>query len=106
MKAMRISQYGDPVVRQLQDIPQPKPGAGEALVRWHAAGVNYADLYFRNGAARIPVPFPYTLGLEGKGLRKGWLNRPSIRSRLRKRHRPISWSKAATRRGSEFLLFD
>jgi NADPH:quinone reductase len=67
MKAMRISQYGDPGIMQIQDIPQPKPGPGEAVVRVHVAGVNYADIYFRNGAARIPIPFPYTLGIEGAG---------------------------------------
>jgi NADPH:quinone reductase len=67
MKAMRISQYGDTSVMQLQDIPQPKPGPGEAVVRVHAAGVNYADIYFRNGSGRVPIPFPYTLGIEGAG---------------------------------------
>jgi NADPH:quinone reductase len=67
MKAMRISQYGDSGVLQLVDIPRPTPGPGEAVVRVHAAGVNYADIYFRNGAARIPIPFPHTLGVEGAG---------------------------------------
>jgi hypothetical protein len=52
MKARRISQYGDPSVMQRADIPQPKPGPDDALVRVHAAGVNYADLYFRTDAGR------------------------------------------------------
>ena len=30
--------------------------------------MNYADIYFRNGAARIPIPFPFTLGIEGAGM--------------------------------------
>jgi NADPH2:quinone reductase len=51
----------------MQDIPKPQPGPGEALVRVHAAGVNYADIYFRNGAARMPIPFPFTPGVEGSG---------------------------------------
>ncbi len=67
MKAIRISEYGDPSVMQLVDIPQPKPGPGQAVVRVHVSGVNYADIYFRNGMARIPIPFPYTLGIEGAG---------------------------------------
>lgn len=67
MKAMRISQYGDTSVMQLQDIPHPKPGPGQAVVGVHAAGVNYADIYFRNGSGRVPIPFPYTLGIEGAG---------------------------------------
>ena len=68
MKAIRVAQYGDPSVLKLEDIPQPKPGTGEALVRVHAVGVNYADIYFRNGAARMPIPFPFTPGIEGAGV--------------------------------------
>jgi NADPH:quinone reductase len=67
MKAMRVTKFGDPSVLQLEDIPKPAPGPGEALVRVHAAGVNYADIYFRSGAARLPIPFPFTPGIEGAG---------------------------------------
>jgi NADPH:quinone reductase len=67
MKAMRVTQAGDPNVLRLEDIAQPKPGAGEALVRVHTVGVNYADIYMRNGSARMPIPFPFTLGIEGAG---------------------------------------
>jgi NADPH:quinone reductase len=51
----------------LQEVAQPKLGAGEALVRVHAAGVNYADIYFRNGTLPRTIPFPFTLGIEGAG---------------------------------------
>jgi NADPH2:quinone reductase len=68
MKAIRISHYGDPSVMKLVDIPQPAPGTGQAMVRVHAAGVNFADIYFRNGSGRVPIPFPYTLGMEGAGV--------------------------------------
>jgi NADPH:quinone reductase len=67
MKAMRVTKAGDPSVLCLADLPQPKPGPGEALVRNHAIGVNYADIYMRNGSARVPVPFPFTPGIEGAG---------------------------------------
>jgi NADPH2:quinone reductase len=67
MKAMRVTKAGDPSVLRLEDLPQPKPGPGEALVRNHAVGVNYADIYMRNGSARVPVPFPFTPGIEGSG---------------------------------------
>jgi NADPH:quinone reductase len=67
MKAMRVTKYGDPSVLQLEEVEKPKPGAGEALVRVHVAGVNYADIYFRGGAARLPIPFPFTPGIEGAG---------------------------------------
>lgn len=68
MKAIRVPQYGDPSVLKLEDLERPKPGRGEALVHVHAAGVNYADIYFRTGSARIPIPFPFTLGIEGAGV--------------------------------------
>src|SRR5579862_5399591 len=68
MKAMRVTQYGDPSVLKLEEVERPKPGPGEALIRVHAAGVNYADIYFRNGSARIPIPFPFTPGIEGAGV--------------------------------------
>jgi NADPH:quinone reductase len=67
MRAMRVANYGDPSVLKLEDLPKPKPGPGEALVRVHAVGVNFADVYMRNGAARMPTPLPYTLGIEGAG---------------------------------------
>jgi NADPH:quinone reductase len=53
---------------QLQEVTQPKPGAGEALVRVRAAGVNYADIYIRYGAVPRAIPFPFTLGIEGAGV--------------------------------------
>jgi len=68
MKAIRATQAGGPNVLKLEDVPQPKPGPGEALVRNHAAGVNFADIYYRNGSARVPTPFPFTPGIEGAGV--------------------------------------
>ncbi len=67
MKAIRVAKYGGPEELQLQEVAQPEPGAGEALVRVHASGVNYADIYFRNGTLARPIPFPFTLGIEGAG---------------------------------------
>src|SRR5260370_6393517 len=67
MKAMRVAKYGGPEELQLQEVAQPKPGEGEVLVRVHAAGVNYTDIYFRNGTLPRPIPFPFTLGIEGAG---------------------------------------
>ena len=66
MKAMRVTKAGDPNVLQLEDIPQPKPGPGEALVRVHVAGVNFADTYMRGG--KVPAPVPFTSGIEGAGV--------------------------------------
>ncbi len=65
MKAIRIHKPGGPEVLQLEDVPDPTPGAGEALVELSASGVNYIDVYFRTGL--YPYPIPGILGLEGSG---------------------------------------
>lgn len=65
MQAIQIQQNGGPEVMELRDLPTPAPGAGEALVRLEASGVNFIDVYFREG--RYPAPLPYTLGQEGAG---------------------------------------
>ncbi len=65
MQAIRVHATGGPEVLRCEDVPQPEPGAGQALVRIEAAGVNYIDTYQRSGLYRIPPPF--TLGQEGAG---------------------------------------
>ncbi|HTU68997.1 MAG TPA: quinone oxidoreductase [Candidatus Baltobacteraceae bacterium] len=65
MKAIRIPVFGGPEVLQLQDLPTPAPGRGEALVRMAAAGVNYRDVYERTG--RYGGTPPITAGAEGAG---------------------------------------
>jgi len=50
----------------LEEIPPPKPGEGQALVRLRAAGVNFIDIYQRMGL--YPVPLPFTPGNEGSGI--------------------------------------
>src|SRR5262245_37591921 len=67
MKAMRIHQHGGPEVLQYDDIPVPKPGAGEALVEVHVAGVNFVDTYFRTGLYK-PPSMPFTIGSEAAGM--------------------------------------
>jgi NADPH2:quinone reductase len=66
MKAIRIHMHGDSSVLQLENLPQPKPGTGEVLVSLKAAGVNFADIYMREG--RRPVSLPFTPGREGAGV--------------------------------------
>jgi NADPH2:quinone reductase len=62
---MRIHQTGGPEVLRREDVPDPTPGAGEALVKIAAAGVNFIDVYFRTGL--YPYPLPGTLGIEAAG---------------------------------------
>ncbi len=49
MQAIRIHSYGGPEVMRLEELPTPAPGAGEALVRIHAASVNFLDIQKRRG---------------------------------------------------------
>jgi NADPH:quinone reductase len=65
MKAIRIHAAGGPEVMRLDDIPQPTPKAGEAVVKVDAAGLNYIDVYFRSGLYK--AEYPLTLGLEAGG---------------------------------------
>jgi NADPH:quinone reductase len=65
MEAIRIHQFGGPEVLQYEDVPDPTPKPGEALVKIDAAGVNFIDTYQRSGAYKIPLPS--VLGQEGGG---------------------------------------
>jgi NADPH:quinone reductase len=65
MKAIRVHQPGGPEVLKLEAVPDPRPAAGEALVRLEAIGVNYIEVYQRTGQYRLPLPF--TPGTEGAG---------------------------------------
>ncbi len=65
MKAIRIHAPGGPEALQYDDVAEPTPGAGQAVVKLAAAGVNYIDVYFRTGANKAPLPL--ILGLEGAG---------------------------------------
>lgn len=65
MKAIRVHQFGGPEVLTFEDVPDPTPKAGEAVVRVDAAGLNFIDTYQRSGAYKIPLPT--VLGQEGAG---------------------------------------
>src|SRR5271157_4777329 len=66
MRAIRIHQTGGPEVLKLEEVDLPKPGKGEVRLRQHAIGVNFIDVYYRNGF--YPAPgLPFTPGNEGAG---------------------------------------
>lgn len=69
MKAIRIHGHGGPEALRYEEAPTPKPGAGQALIRIEAIGVNFIDIYHRTGL--YPVQFPYTLGQEAAGVVTG-----------------------------------
>lgn len=80
MKAVRIHSYGGPEVFVHEDVPKPKPSAGEVLIRVHAAGVNPLDWKVREGYTRRRLPLILgwdvsgtveEVGSDGTGLKPG-----------------------------------
>jgi len=67
MRAIRVHQFGGPEVLKLEEIPDPKPGPGEVVVRVRAAGVNPVDAYMHTGTYARKPPLPYTPGFDGAG---------------------------------------
>jgi len=66
MKAILIRQTGGPEVLTVSDVPIPEPKAGEALVKVRASGVNFIDVYYREG--RYKAALPFIDGQEGAGV--------------------------------------
>lgn len=65
MGAIRINENGGPEVLEWTSIDIPKPGPDQILVRLAAAGVNFIDVYHRDGL--YPIDLPFTPGVEGAG---------------------------------------
>jgi NADPH:quinone reductase len=78
MRAIRIHSYGGPEVMQVEELPTPAPGPGQAVVRVYAASVNFLDVQKRRGElvgqafyhrAGVGGPdLPTTLGSQGVGV--------------------------------------
>ena len=66
MKAIQVSQVGGPDALTLVDLPLPSPKQNEAVVQIKASGVNFIDVYFREG--RYPAPLPFVNGQEAAGV--------------------------------------
>ena len=71
MKAIVVHEFGGPEVLKHEDVPTPKPAAGQVLVRIHAAGVNPYDTYMRAGTYAVKPPLPYTPGSDAAGVIEG-----------------------------------
>ena len=65
MKSIQVNVPGGPENLQLVDIPTPRPGPRQALVRIVASGVNFIDIYFRTGLYKADLPI--AIGSEGAG---------------------------------------
>jgi NADPH:quinone reductase-like Zn-dependent oxidoreductase len=69
VKASVVTAYGGPEVMKYQDMPDPKPGAGDVLVRVAGIGINPEDMLERNGVIRDrwQLHFPAIIGLDVSG---------------------------------------
>lgn len=68
MKAIRVHEFGGPEVMRLEEVPEPKPGQGQVVIRVKAAGVNPVDTYIRSGAYAAKPQLPYTPGSDAAGV--------------------------------------
>jgi len=66
MKAIRVQSPGGPDVLKYEEVSDLKPGPGQVLIKLHAIGVNFIDVYHRTGLYKLPLPF--TPGMEGSGV--------------------------------------
>jgi NADPH2:quinone reductase len=66
MKAIQVSKVGGPEVLTVVDLPVPTPKPNEAVVQIKASGVNFIDVYFREG--RYPASLPFVDGQEAAGV--------------------------------------
>src|SRR3954452_17636500 len=67
MRAVVVTAPGGPEVLSVEDRPAPSPGRGEVLVDVAAAGVNFMDIYGREGRPPYDRETPFVLGAEGAG---------------------------------------
>jgi NADPH2:quinone reductase len=66
MKAIQIHQTGGPEVLTVAELPIPAPGPGQVLIKIAATGVNFIEIYFREG--RYKAPLPLIPGSEASGV--------------------------------------
>jgi NADPH2:quinone reductase len=66
MRAFVVTAIGTSEVLELQDVPAPEPAPGHLVVTLEAAGVNFRDVYERNGT--YPTTPPFRAGVEGAGV--------------------------------------
>jgi NADPH:quinone reductase len=65
MKAIRVHSPGGPEALRYEDVPEPEPKPGHAVVKVDAAGLNYIDVYYRSGLYKAETPL--TIGMEAAG---------------------------------------
>lgn len=68
VKALLCVRYGPPEELELQDLPEPQPGPGEALIDVKAVGLNYFDLLIIANRYQVKPPLPFSPGSEFSGI--------------------------------------
>ncbi len=68
MKAWQVTHYGEPEEMSYTDVAAPSPGAGQALIRNRACGLNFFDLLQCQGKYQAKPSFPFTIGAEVSGI--------------------------------------
>ncbi len=67
MKAIQIHRTGGPEVLELAEVPIPRPGPGQVLIRVKAIGVNFIEIYYRKGTYKA-ASLPFIPGSEAAGV--------------------------------------
>jgi NADPH:quinone reductase-like Zn-dependent oxidoreductase len=67
MRAVVLRQHGGPEVLAVEDLPEPRAGAGEVRVRVAAVAVNHLDIWVRNGLPHLKLEYPFRLGADVAG---------------------------------------
>jgi len=67
MHALTFSHFGGPDVLEWTALPDPSPAPGLAVIRTHAIGLNFADIYRRQGRYHLAGAAPWIAGYEGAG---------------------------------------
>lgn len=68
MHALTFDRFGPAEVLRWTERPDPVPGPDQVLVRMHSVGLNFADVYRRNGNYHLSGSAPWVLGYEGAGV--------------------------------------
>lgn len=68
MKALQCIEHGPPEKLVIRDLPTPKPGRGEVLIRMRAAGVNFPDVLIIQNLYQFKPPLPFSPGGEAAGV--------------------------------------
>ncbi|MBT8342312.1 MAG: alcohol dehydrogenase catalytic domain-containing protein, partial [Desulfatitalea sp.] len=70
MKAIQVEAFGGPEVLTLKDVEIGEPASDQVLIKNHTIGVNFLDLYQRQGQkmGSFPLPLPMVPGVEGAGV--------------------------------------